>query len=130
MKEIVTKDGRKLRRISRWIKIQQNYNPSKRNALWDYVTDGYGYHPYQDKFDPKDGLFLDFFKFRGHTFALEQFYALGSAWVGMAPHMYDDVDGKLGVIGALYMDGPIFGPAMYGEFDECCEHVRLYEDIV
>ena len=129
MKEITCIDGRKVKRVSRWIKLEQNYNPCKRNSLWDYVSDSAGYHPYSDKFDPTDGLYLDYFKFRGKTYALDQFFCIGSAFLGGVPLMYYDEYGKLCVIGPLYMDGPIFGKALYGEWSECCEYVRLYEEV-
>jgi len=129
MKVITCTDGTKLRRISRWIKLKRNYWPNKRNSLWDYACDGYGYHPYQDKFDPSEGLYLDYFKFGGKTYALEQFFVLGGMWTGQPPYFYHDENGKLGHIGTVYMDGPIFGPALYGEWDEYCEHVRLYEEV-
>ena len=129
MKEITCIDGTKLRRISRWIKLRQNYNPTERNSLWDYVCDASGYHPYQDKFNPADGLYLDYFKFDGNTYALEQFFMLNSMFLSQAPYMYYDENGKLGVIGTVYMDGSIWGPALYGEWDECCEYVRLYEEV-
>lgn len=127
MKIITAKDGTKYERVSRWITIQKNYNPTKRNSLWDYVMDGYGYHPYQEQFSPEDGLYLDYFRFHGRTYALEQFYVLGGVWVGGEPILYDDEDGKLGVIGTVDMDGDIFHP-LYGEFDEYCERVRLYRE--
>ena len=129
MKEITCTDGTKLRRVSRWIELKHNYNPNKRNSLWDYVEDENGYHPYNDKFNPANGLYLDYFKFRGKPYSLEQFYCIGSAFLGGEPHMYYDEYGKLCVIGTLYMDGPIFGPALYGEWSECCEYVRLYEEV-
>ena len=129
MKEITCIDGTKLRRISRWIKLRQNYSPSKRNSLWDYVSDSAGYHPYSDKFDPSDGLYLDYFVYKGQTYALDQFYILGSFFLTHPPYMYYDENGKLAVIGTMYMDGSIWGPAMYGEWDECCEYVRLYEEV-
>lgn len=128
MKIIEAKDGRKYRRISRWITLKTNYNPTKRNSLWDYVTDESGYHPYQDEFNPKNGLYLDYFRFGGRTYALEQFYVLGSVWLPGPPPMYDDEDGKLGVIGTVDMDSNMYHP-IYGEWDECCEHVRLYEEV-
>lgn len=129
MKIITCEDGTKLRRISRWIKLNHNYTPNSRNSLWNYACDGYGRHPYQDKFDPTDGLYLDYFRFRGRTYALEQFFILGSMWLGGKPYFYKDEDGKLGVIGTVDMDGPIFGPALYGEWDGYCEYVRLYEEV-
>ena len=129
MKEITCTDGTKLRRISRWIELKHNYNPNKRNSLWDYVTDENGYTPHQHNFNPKNGLYLDYFRFDGKTYALGQFYCLGSMFLSQAPYFYDDENGKLGVIGTLYMDGPVFGPAMLAEWDECCEYVRLYEEV-
>lgn len=128
MKEIISKDGVRYRRISRWIEIKHNYNPNKRNSLWDYVCDGSGYHPHQEKFNPADGLYLDYFRFGGKTYAAEQFWVLGGVWVGGAPILYDDEDGKLGYIGSVDMDGNMFHP-IYGEWDEYCEHVRLYEEV-
>ena len=127
MKTIVTTDGRELKRISRWIKLQHNYNPTKRNSLWDYVDDENGHHPCHQEFNPKGGLYLDYFRYNGKTYALEQFYCIGSAFLGGIPPMYEDENSKLGVIGTLYMDGPIFGPALYAEWSEDCEYVRLYE---
>lgn len=41
MKIITCTDGKKLRRISRWIKLQCNWHPTNRNSLWDYACDGY-----------------------------------------------------------------------------------------
>lgn len=128
-KIIVSKDGEKYERISRWIKLRQNYHPNKRNSLWDYVCDENGYHPYQDNYNPENGLYLDYFKFKGKTYALEQFYVLGGIWTSMPPIMYEDDDGKLGIIGTIYMDGDLYSPALYGEWDEYCESVRLYREV-
>ena len=128
MKEIISRDGVRYRQVSRWITIKHNYNPNKRNALWDYVFDENGYHPYQEKFNPEHGLYLDYFRYQGRTYALEQFWVLGNIWCGGYPIMYDDEDGKLGVIGTVDMDGNMFHP-LYGEWDECCERVRLWEEV-
>ena len=127
MYEITTLDGRKLKRISRWITVRHDYNPTKRSPLWDYVCDADGYHPYSKQFNPSEGLYLDWFEHKKKKYAVDQFYVIGSAWVGGVPLMYDDADGKTCVIGSMYMDGPLFGPTLYGEWDDCCEHVRLYE---
>lgn len=128
MKIITAQDGRKYERISRWITLKTNYNPTVQNSLWDYVTDGYGYHPYQKEFNSESGLYLQYFRFNGKTYALEQFFVLGGVWIGGEPIMYDDEDGKLGVIGTVDMDSDMFHP-LYGEFDEYCEHVRLYREV-
>lgn len=122
-----------MKRISRWIALRHEYNPRKTNALWDYVCDENGYHPYSKDFNPANGLCLDYFVHKRDNvktkYALDQFFVIGSAWIGGLPLMYEDENGKTGVIGTLFMDGPIFGPALYAEWDECCEHVRLYESI-
>ena len=39
MKEIVTKEGRMLIRLSRWIKVRQEYNITPRHSLYDYAED-------------------------------------------------------------------------------------------
>lgn len=118
--------GNDIKRLSRWIEIKHNYNPSKRNSLWDYVTDGYGYHPYDDRFNPdeNDGLFLDYFTWNGSTWALDQFLALGSVWWGGAPIEYTE-NGEIHYISGV--DGDNYFNPIYIEFDEYCEHVRVYE---
>lgn len=120
---ITTTDGKQMRRVSRWIKLRNNFNPSPRNRLWDYVTDSNGYHSYQDKFQSDTALDLYYFRFGGRNYALEQFYVLPGP-----PIMYENEDGKRGVIGTVDMDGNLSHP-LYGEWDECCEHVRLYEEV-
>ena len=126
-KTIMSKDGKqRLTRVSRWITLKHNYNPSKRNSLWDYVCDENGYHPYQGRFNPENGLYLDYFRFNGRTYALEQFYVLGGVWTSSPPIFYDDEDGKLGVIGTVDMGGDLYH-SLYAEWDEYCEHVRLWE---
>lgn len=127
MKEIVATNGVRFRRVSRWLTVKHNYHPNKRNSLWDYVYDESGYHPHQAKFDPKSGLNLDYFTYNGRNYAVEQFYVFGSAFLSGPPIFYDTEDGKLGVIGTVDMDGNIFHP-LYGEWDEYCERVRLYEE--
>lgn len=128
MKEVVCTDGCRMRRISRWIEVKHNYNPNRGNSLWDYVEDWNGRHPWNEQFDPANGLELTYFRFRGRTYALEQFYILGSFFVTEPPHMFIDDDGKLSVIGTVDMDGNLFDP-IYGEWDEYCERVRLWERV-
>lgn len=128
MKIITSKDGRKYQRVSRWITHHTNYNPRQDNALWDYVCDGNGYHPYEEKFNPTEGLYLDYFRYKGKNYALDQFYALGGVWVGSWPIEYDDGDGKSSYIGAIDMDGDMFHP-LYLEVEEGCERIRLYKEV-
>lgn len=125
MKKLKSVDGEDLTRVSNWITIQRNYRPNKRNSLWDYVCDDAGYHPYQSKFNPENGLFLDYFRYRGRTYAVDQFYLLGSFFVSTPPIEYIE-HGESHFIGTVDMDGNIFHP-LYGEWDEYGERIRLYE---
>ena len=128
MKTFITTDGRKITRVSRWIKVRTNYNANKRNALWDYVTDDYGRHSYDDGFDPTNGTFLDYFRHDGKNYAISQFYRMGSAWLSMNPYMFEDTDGKLTVVGAMDMDGDLYinGNTLFLEMDDNGEYIRLY----
>lgn len=111
-------------RVSRWISVKTNYNPNKRNALWDYVTDASGNTPDSDGFDPSEGLFLDYFRFDGRTYATNQFYLLGSMWI-YETYTYTE-DGEEKHLSAVDMCGDIYAP-YYVEFDEYGERVRVYE---
>lgn len=127
MKDFTTIDGKnKLTRLSRWITIRQNYNTSPRNGLYYYVTDGSGYHPHEDNFDPENGTFLDYFHFNGRTYAIEQFVALGSTWIGGEPYRFKDTDGTITTVSAVDFDGCLYDP-IYIELDEYGERVRVYE---
>ena len=112
-------------RASRWIKVKQNYNPCNRNSLWDYVTDGYGYSPYQDKFNPETGLFLDYFIYRGRTYAIGQFLALNNPFFCPSGYSYEDEDGHVNFLSGV--DGDNYYSPIYIEMDECGEYVRVYE---
>lgn len=113
-------------RLSRWIRIKQNYNPKKNNSLWDYVTDENGYKPYNEKFNPEEGLFLDYFTFNGKNYALEQFYRLGNPFFVPVSYSYETEDGKVNYLSGIDMDGNIYNP-LYIEIDENGEFVRVYE---
>lgn len=127
MKHIKTNDGREFTR-SRWIKIQQNYNPTKKNKLWDFVTDGNGYHPYQEEFNPVEGLFLDYFRYKGNKFALEQFMRIGGfACPGPQPY-YEDHQGKH-FLCAVDFYGNIYHP-YYIELNDNGEAVRVYKEVI
>ena len=121
-------DGtRMFERVSRWMKVKHNYNPSKRNPLWDYVMDGYGYKPYQEKFDPSEGLYLDYFTFEGKNYAIEQFLALGNPFWTAVSYTWQDKDGKWYCLSGI--DGePLFDP-IYIELDEYGENVRVYREV-
>ncbi len=116
---------RKFVRVSRWITMKCNYNPTKRNALWDYVQDGSGYHPYQEKFNPEEGLFLDYFEFNGRKYALEQFIAIGSIADSIG-HAEGYIENNQRYFLNGYDGNDYFHP-LYIELDEYGERVRLYE---
>ena len=115
------------KRVSRWITVQHNYTPGKNNSLWDYVTDENGYKPYQEQFTPENGLFLDFFRWNGRTWAVEQFLALGNPFWCPVSYAYEDSSGKLCYLSGVDNEN-IYNP-IYVEFDECCERVRVYEGV-
>ena len=115
---------RNFRRVSRWIKIKQNYNPCPRNSLWDYVQDENGYKPYQEQFNPKNGLYLDYFSFGGRNYAIEQFLTLGNPFYTCVSYAYEDEDGKIHYLSGI--DGEnIYNPICI-EVDDSCEYVRVY----
>lgn len=123
-------DGtRKFTRVSRWISVKHNYNPSKRNSLYYYVTDGYGYKSGESKFDPENngGAYLDYFTWNGRNYAVEQFLALGNPFWNPVTYSYEDADGKKCYLSGVEMEN-YYNP-IYVEFDECCEMVRVYQEI-
>ena len=125
MKILKTKEGKEIKRVSRWIKVRNNYNPSRRNRLWPYVTDGAGYHEGDKNYNPADGLFLDYFVWNGRTWAIEEFLCFGSM---ICPETISwEEDGKLHWMSGF--DGEnYFNPIMI-ESDEYGEYVRVYEEV-
>ena len=113
-------------RKSRWIKIKTNYKPSKRNALWDYVTDGSGYHPYQDQFNPAEGLYLDYFTYNGRNYSIDQFMRIGCAFDCMGRYLGYYENGDKHYL-AGYDSADYFNP-IFIELDEYGENVRIYEE--
>lgn len=127
MKQFTTIDGENtVTRLSRWITINTNYNVNKRNSLYSYSTDESGYRPHQDGYDPTGGTYLDYFKFGGRTYAIEQFVLLGSAWIGVRPYEFIDTDGTISSVDAVDIDGCLYDP-LYIEVDEYGERVRVYQ---
>ena len=127
MKHFTTIDGEHtVTRLSRWITIKTNYNVNKRNSLYEHSTDENGYHPYQDEYNPAGGTYLDYFKFGGRTYAIEQFISLGSIWISGKPHKFIDTDGTISSVHAVDFDGDLYDP-LYIELDEYGERVRVYQ---
>lgn len=122
MKAFYTKDGKNIvNRLSRWITIKQAYNVTKRNGLFEFSTDENGYTPAQENYNPENGTFLDYFRFRGRNYAINQFIALGSVWCGGKQYEFTDTDGKSTFIHAVDLYSPL-----YIEIDEYGERVRVY----
>ena len=113
--------------ISRWIKVKHNYNPGKRNPLWDYVQDEMGYHPGNGRFNPANGLYLDYFTFKGRNYAIEQFLALGNPFWMPVIYSYEDKEGKLHFLSAV--DGDTMFDPLYIECDEYVENLRVWRAV-
>ena len=127
MKTFIDTTGKyKIVRCSRWITIRQNYNVNRRNSLFEFSTDENGYKPHQNEYKPENGTYLDYFRFNGRTYAIEQFIAIGSVWCGGVPYTFIDTDGKITVVCAVDFYGDLYNP-YYIELDEYGEKVRIYE---
>lgn len=116
-----------MRRVSRWITIKHNYNPRPNNYLWDYAMDENGHRPYESNFNPENGLYLDYFTYRGRNYAIEQFWALGNPFYAALSLAYENENGQLCYLSGVDAED-IYKP-IYIEFDECCERVRIYEEL-
>jgi len=127
MKEIVGLDGRRMRRVSRWIKVRTNYNPNYKNYLWTYACDDWGYRPTHEMFFPDNGVHLDYFRYKGRNYAVGQFCLLNSPFVGQQIFRFIE-DGEEHYVSTVDMDGNMFNP-LFAEWDEYGEHVRLYEAV-
>ena len=109
--------------VSRWIKIQQNYNANKRNNLHYYITDGNGNKINSPDFNRVDGTYLDYFTFRGRNYAIDQFYRLESMWINS--HNRIIRDGRE-TINICAVDAENYYNPLYMEIDSAGECVRLY----
>lgn len=125
MKKIIANDGHILNRVSRWIRVRHNYNPSKRNSLWYYVTDGNGRKECHSDFDPTTGLCLDYFVWNGRKWAIEQFNSVYGT-MGIPPIFFEDENGKTSFISG-YDSENYYNPILI-ELDDGCEYVRVYEE--
>lgn len=111
-------------RESRWIKIREEYNVTKRHSLYDYCTDENGNRPYQQSFNPENGTYLYYFVWQGRKYALDQFIRIGSIADAIGHHIgYYENGNKYYLAG--YDENNLYSPA-YIELDEYCEHVRIY----
>ena len=114
-------------RNSRWIKRITNYKPNKRNSLYYYTCDGYGYREGTENYNPSEhgGKFLDYFRYKGRNYAIEQFISCSSPW-GCIPYSWEDKEGKLNFISG-YDSENYFNPLLI-EISDCGEYIRVYEE--
>lgn len=124
-----TTDGKHSFIRSRWITIKRAYNITRRHTLYDFASDGYGYHPYEAQYNPVEtGNHIDYFVYQGRKYAVEQFVIIGSMACPGDPYSFIDYDGNLTFITSVDFSGSLYDP-IYTEFDECCEKVRIYEEV-
>ena len=127
MKKFLSTDGKhEITRVSRWITIRQAYNVSKRNSLYEFCTDENGYKPHEPNFNHENGTFLDYFRFKGRNYAIEQFMTIGSTVCPGVFYDFIDSDGKNHFIMAVDFWGDLYDP-YYLELDSNGERVRIYE---
>lgn len=127
MKKFLSTDKKyKIKRVSRWIAIKQAYNISKRNGLFEFCTDENGYKPNELNFNPENGTFLDYFRFNGRNYAMDQFIRIGSIACPGTAYKFIDTDNKTHELGAVDFWGDLYNP-YYIELDPYGERVRVYE---
>ena len=114
-------------RASRWIKVNIDYNPSKRNRLWDYVRDGFGRKPSDEDFCKDESPYLDYFTWRKRNYAIEQFLALGNPFWMPESYSYVEAGQKHWISG---VDGEDIYNPIYIEMDEYGERLRVYEKVI
>lgn len=120
MTEIVTRDGKTINRLSRWIKIRQAFDITKRHSLYRYAIDGNGHVEGQDCFDPATGTEVTYFIWNGRKWALDQFLRLSY------PIFWEDEDGYLQFLSGY--DGENWYNPILIEIHPDGEYVRVYEE--
>lgn len=113
-KIITTTEGKQIERISRYIKIKQQYNVTERHSLYYYA----------EKIDENENV-LDYFVFNGRKYALSQFMRFGYPITAVYIQWYEK--DKLHFMSGFDSEN-YFYPLLL-ELDEYGEYVRLYEEI-
>ena len=122
MRKFKTENGTTLKRVSRWIKVRQAYNITKRHSLYGYATDENGHYEGSSNFNPKSETFLDYFIFCGKKYALNQFIGCSSQW-GYPIMFYDEFENLNHISG--YDSEDYYKPLLI-ELSESGEYVRCY----
>lgn len=114
-KLILTESGKTLERVSRWIHRNQAYNVTPRHSLHYYAEDtGDG------------GNVVDFFRWNGRKWAVNQFFAFGTMFTPQAGEMWEESDGLHCIAG--YDSENWYNPIMI-ELSPDAECVRVYVEV-
>ena len=113
MKKITCNDGKEIIRISRWIKVNTEFDITPKHSLFYYA----------DKLGEKEN-YIDYFRFDGKKYALNQFFRCGSMFLN-ASYNWTEKDG-LHFISGVDMGSDLYDPIMI-ELSECGEAVRVYK---
>lgn len=124
-KEIITREGKRIIPVSRWIKIKCNYNVSKRNPLYCYAMDENGKRDGENGFNPENGLSLDYFTFNGKNYAIEQFISMQSQFCCLS-YSWEDKHGKLHFMSG-YDSENYYNPLLI-EVDCNGEYIKVYAE--
>lgn len=124
MKILERINGGQIVRVSRWIKVNELYDITPRHNLYDYATDENGYKTGEEKYNGENGNYCNYFVFRGKKYAIEQFIAMNGVWCMQDGYVEK---GEKCYLSGYDADGDIYYPIMI-EWDEYCEHVRVYMD--
>lgn len=113
---------KQLKKVSRWIAVKYNYNPSEKNSLYYYAKDENGNSANSESFE-RETAFLEYFRFSGKTYALEQFINRFSCWG------FDQCCNEYpSFIVGYDSEGDIYNPLLL-EMDETGEKIRLWEEV-
>lgn len=115
MSRRTTTEGHTLTGTGRWISIQCAPAITPRHALWEYGDDN------------GDGTrAVWYFTHYGRRFALGEFARYGGPWGPPVPPMWEESDGLHHLSGVQIATWYL--PLLI-EFDECCEAVRVWQEV-
>ena len=115
MKELVSTEGKKFYRLSRWISVQW-LQVTERHPLWYYAEK-----------DTQEGnkRWVECFRWNDTLYAMGQFMRFNTPFVHDAEPIL--IDGKEKIWLAGFDANEYFDPIMI-EIHDDCEHVRVYKE--
>ncbi len=119
-------ETREFMRVSRWIKINTDYNITPRHSLYVYAEDENGRTHWSDDFDAKTA-FVDYFVYKGRKYAMGQFISLGNPFYCPVMYSYEDEDGREAFLSGY--DSTAHYKPIYIEIDSVGERVRVYQEV-